>query len=203
MITFGLTGGIACGKSTATNMIKSLGIPMVDADLISRKVVEPNTIGWQQVYNTFGPNYFSNGLLLRSKLGELVFSDAAAMSALNEIMKPLIVEEAELQINMHHAQGNFIVGYDSALLIESGEYLKYKPLLVVSCPLEIQICRLMKRSAVSREYAEIIIANQMTSAEKEKFADFVIDTSLEKEKTEKQVLSIINKLYELEDSNKI
>lgn len=88
MITFGLTGGIASGKSTVTKTFRAAGIPMVDADIVARQVVEPGTPGLQAVINAFGTEYLlSDGTLNRTKLGALVFADKKELDICNKMMR--------------------------------------------------------------------------------------------------------------------
>lgn len=178
MIVFGLTGGIASGKSTVTKTLRAHGIPMVDADVIAREVVEPGTHGLKLLTQTFGKEYFlSDGTLNRVALGRLVFSDASALKQLNAIMSPLIYSESGWQIAQLLIKGHDIVGYDAALLIETGNYKGYNCTILVACPPEIQINRLMRRNGLTREEAQARLNAQLPLEEKLKCADFVIDTS--------------------------
>lgn len=178
MITFGLTGGIACGKSTATKTIRGMGIPMVDADQVARDVVVPGSSGLRLIIDTFGKEHLQeDGTLNRSSLAKLVFGDDVAMDKLNKIMAPLINEESALQIRRFHSEGHRIVGYDAALIIEMGNADKYRPLIVVSCPRETQIERMIKRNNYTREDAEARLRNQISDEERVKLADYVIETS--------------------------
>lgn len=128
MITFGLTGGIACGKSTVTKTFRAHNIPMVDADIVARQVVEIGTPGLNQIVETFGSQYLNtDGTLNRTELGKLVFFEPQAMLRINRIMLPLINKEAESQINKLHQEGNYIVGYDAALICEQGGLWKNSP----------------------------------------------------------------------------
>jgi dephospho-CoA kinase len=207
MITFGLTGGIACGKSTVTKTFRKHGIPLVDADLVARQVVEPGTSGYFQVLSAFGADFFNEDMTLnRTKLGELVFNDSASMKKINDIMGPLIHDEAYWQMNrwLHYLRDNnkpTIVGYDAALICEQGNYRRFKPLIVVSCPKEIQLARLMKRNTLTKEQAEARINAQMSVEEKVKFADFVIDTSREIEYSVLQTEAIIKHLKATVNAN--
>lgn len=178
MITFGLTGGIASGKSTATRTFLKHGIPMVDADVIARQVVEIETPGWGMIRAMFGHEYLNEDESInRTKLGELVFSDKSAMYKLNAIMTPLIEIESYRQLASFHEQGYNIVGYDAAIIIENGNADKYRPLVVVGCPKETQLQRLMDRNGFSEKVAMARIESQMTFEAKKKFADHIIDTS--------------------------
>lgn len=184
MITFGLTGGIACGKSTASRTFVSHGIPMVDADLVARQVVEPGTYGLREIVKLFGESILlADGTLNRIKLGALVFSNPdlelrqRSMSALNSLMGPLIQEESRAQIRKLHSQGHRLVGYDAPLLCEMGNADKFRPLIVVSCPQDTQLARLMSRNNLTREQAMDRILSQMPLEKRLEFADYVIDTS--------------------------
>lgn len=194
MITFGLTGGIACGKSTVTKTFRTHGIHIVDADIVARQVVESGTPGLHKIVDTFGTKYLTNGVLNREALGKLVFSDEESMSKLNNIMKPLIHDEADKQIKQAHANGYKLVGYDAALIIEQGDAWKYRPLIVVSCPKDMQLQRLMQRNSLTREDAMARIESQIPVEMKVLIANYVIDTSGTIEESIKQTEEIIQKL---------
>jgi len=207
---FGLTGGIACGKSTVTKTFRKNGIPIVDADQVARDVVIPGSPGWFEVFLTFGKEYLnSDDSINRQKLGALVFSNPKEMKKLNDVMKPLLETESKRQLEHALSFGELewntetnspilhrpgIVGYDAALICEMGNADKYRPLIVVNCPPEIQIERLIKRNNLTIEQAQARIDAQMPLSEKVKLADFVIDTSGTIENSEKQTLEIISKL---------
>ena len=178
MITFGLTGGIASGKSTVTKTFRAAGIPMVDADIVARQVVEPGTPGLQAVINAFGTEYLlSDGTLNRTKLGALVFADKKELDICNKIMMPLIHDEGAAQIQKLHDEGHLIVGYDAALICEIGNAEKYRPLIVVHCPTDTQLARLMSRNNLTRDEAMARIEAQMPVEKKKAMADYLIDTS--------------------------
>ncbi len=115
------------------------------------------------------------------------------MDELNAIMGPLIDEESEYQIKQAHKTNNIVV-YDAALIIESGHSTRYNPLIVVSCPIDIQLTRLMKRNSLTRDEAMARISSQIPTEEKIKFADFVIDSSDTIESSIKQTETIIGYL---------
>jgi dephospho-CoA kinase len=198
MIVFGLTGGIACGKSSVTKTFLAHGIPMVDADLVARQVVAPGTTGLTMIVETFGSSYLlEDGTLNRPALASLVFNDKKAMIDLNHIMAPIIEIESKNQIDLFHYEGHPIVGYDAALIIEQGNAKKYRPLIVVQCPEDTQLARLMSRNSLTREEAMARIAAQMPTAQKIIFADYVVDTSGTIENSIAQTESIILQLRKL------
>lgn len=195
MITFGLTGGIASGKSTITKTFRANNIPMVDADIVARDVVKPGTYGLDQIIQTFGSEYLeSDGTLHRTKLGKLVFSDKEALKKIDEIMLPLINTEANFQIAKLHSEGHYIVGYDAALICEMGNSEKFRPLIVVHCPQDTQIERLMSRNNLTREEALLRINAQMPVAKKIEMANYTIDTSGTIEESIKQTDVVIHNL---------
>lgn len=200
MIIFGLTGGIACGKSTVTKTFRKHEIPIVDADIVARQVADIGTVGSFLLMKTFGKDFFlEDGSLNRVKLGALVFSEKTAMKKINDIMGPLIQDESVHQIQRwlqylsDHGM-DLIVGYDAALICEMGNSKKYRPLIVVSCPQDMQVERLMKRNSLTRAEAMARISAQMPVAEKIAMADYVVDTSRTVEESILQTESIIKQL---------
>jgi dephospho-CoA kinase len=194
MITFGLTGGIASGKSTVTKTFLKHNIPMVDADIVARKIVEPESFGWHLIKSVFGSDYFlQDGTLDRKKLGKLIFSNPEEKAALDVLMLPLIDAESSKQIEEAH-KNSPIVGYDGALIIEAGNADKYLPLIVVACPPNIQLERLIKRNNYSQEEAMSRIESQMPLAKKIEVANYVIDTSGSIEHSIEQTEKIIDEL---------
>lgn len=197
MLTFGITGSIAVGKSNVTASLRSYGIPIVDADIVSRQVVEPGSEALDNIACVFGKEYLnSEGGLDRTKLGNLVFSDPNSLLQLETIVSPLIKKESKRQIDNLHKMHS-IVGYDAALIIENGLADEFRPLIVVHCPLDIQVGRLMKRNNLTYEQAMTRINSQLASEFKIKFADIIIDTSGSFENTSSQVFSTYQDLKKL------
>lgn len=201
MITFGLTGGIGSGKSTATKTFQSHGIPLIDADIVAREVVELDTYGLQQIIVLFGHEYINeDGTLNRSKFGRYIFANAEARAKLDNLMGPLIKAQTSIQIRKLHSEGHPIVGFDCAILIEMGQARKYQPLIVVHCTLEQQIERLLGRG-LTRDEAVARINCQMPTNLKLMFADFAIDTSQDKDFSIKQTEIIIEYLKNLKNNS--
>lgn len=195
MITFGLTGGIASGKSTVTKTFRKAGIPIVDADIVARQVVEPGTAGLKTIITAFGEEYLQeDGTLNRTKLGALVFANKDALGIVNEIMMPLINSESANQIKKLHEGGAPLVGYDAALICEMGNAKNYRPLIVVHCPADTQLARLMSRNNLTRDEAMARIFAQMPVEKKKAMADYLIDTSGTIENSVRQTEEIIEKL---------
>lgn len=198
MIIVGLTGGIASGKSTVSKTFKEHNIPVVDADIVARQVVELGTPGLQQIKDAFGKDYLNEDETLnRSKLGELVFKDQKSLDKLNNIMDPLMREEQKKQFKKLKERGFKLAVFDAALICEMGNADKYRPLIVVACPLEIQLQRLMARNSLTKEQAMARIDKQFSMEIRTKLADYVIDTSKDIENSIKQTVKIIRKLRQL------
>lgn len=205
MLTFGLTGGIAVGKSTVSKTLHKNGIPTVDADIVARQVVEPGTPGLQAIVKAFGAHMLlENGTLNRSKMSEEVFSNPnlilrkKLMETLNALMSPLIQEESSMQLKKLHDEGHALVCYDAALICEMGNADKFRPLVVVACQPETQIARLMLRNGLTRERAMDIISVQLPVEQKIKMADFVIRTDGSIEESIKQTEACIRYLKQQE-----
>lgn len=198
MIIVGLTGGIASGKSTVSRTFKEHNIPVVDADIVARQVVELESPGLQQVADAFGKDYLNeDGTLNRIKLGELVFKNQKSLDKLNNIMNPLMKEEQKKQFKRLKDRGFKLAIFDAALICEMGNVEKYRPLIVVSCPLEMQLQRLMSRNNLTKEQAMARIDKQFSLEIRNKLADYVIDTSKDIEHSVKQTVKIIRKLRQL------
>lgn len=195
MITFGLTGGIACGKSTVTKTLRAEGCAIVDADIVARQVVEPGTLGLNAVIEAFGSEYLQeDGTLNRTKLGALVFSDKVALKKIDKLMYPLINDEAVAQIKKLHDEGERIVGYDAALICEQGNVELYRPLVVVECREDTQIARLMSRNTLTRTEAVARIESQMPVKQKAAMADFVINTDGTVEESIQQTKKVLHRI---------
>lgn len=196
MITFGLTGGIASGKSTVTKTIRAHNIPVVDADIISREIVEPGKPCLQMIIDHFGKEHLNeDGTLNRASLSAVVFPSKEGLAAIGKIMTPMITEEAHRQIKVHHDNGARLVGYDAALICEQGNADKFRPLIVVACPQHMQLERLMKRNQLTEAQAMDRINAQMSAEDKIKMADFVIKTDGTIEQSVKQTEIVIHNLW--------
>lgn len=198
-IVFGITGGIACGKSTVTKTFLEEKIPIVDADLVARDVVTPGSIGLALLAKKFGKEiiFEDNGELDRRLLATIAFQDQNSLNTLNEIMHPLIEKESMRQIKKLQEEGAKLIGYDAALIMEMGKADHFRPLILVMCKLETQIQRLMKRNMLTKIEATQRIASQMSSDEKAIYADFIINTDDTIENSKLQTKKIIQQIKEL------
>lgn len=175
MIFFGLTGGIACGKSTVARAIADQGVPVVDADLVAREVVAPGTDGLAAIVERFGLDVLgANGELDRKKLGALVFADPSARAALNAITHPRIAERTVARRAELEAAGHPVACYEAALLVENGIAEAFRPLVVVALPRAAQLARLVARDRISEVEAAQRLDAQLPLEKKIAIADHVI-----------------------------
>lgn len=183
----GLTGGIACGKSTISAYLKEFGLPVIDADECSRAVVEKGSIGLEKLTEIFGSKILENdGTLNRKALGQIVFSDSEQISLLNSVMEPLIREEISRRLNQENNAD--LVVLDAPLLIEQHYDKICDFIMTIDVSKKIQLERLIERDNLSEDEAKSRIESQLSSRERNGFADVVIDSSGTVEQTRKQVI---------------
>jgi dephospho-CoA kinase len=189
LMNIGLTGGIACGKSTVAAMLVRRGAILIDADQIAREVVLPGSPALALVAERFGQGVLQeDGSLNRKALGEIVFRDAAARKDLEGLLHPRIralmherMEEAERQTP------DKLVVVDVPLLFESKLAPMFEETLLVYIPKELQLMRLQARDGITLQQAESRLAAQMPIDDKRRLADRVIDNSGSIAETERQV----------------
>lgn len=176
MIFFGLTGGIASGKSSVARRFRAQGVPVVDADQVAREVVEPGSDGLVEVVDAFGAGVVaSDGTLDRKALAAVVFGDEAARRRLNAILHPRIAARTAELGATYAARGEPIVCYEAALLVENGVADAFRPLVLVAAPEEEQVRRTMARDGLTEAEARARLAAQMPLSAKRAVADHVID----------------------------
>lgn len=200
MKIIGLTGGIASGKSFISDVLKEEGIPVIDADIISREIVFKGSEALKEIEEKFGKEVLnSDGTLNRKRLGSIVFSEKNKLETLNKIMHPKILNEIKKRIEIIRTQGFNLCVIDAPLLIETGLYHIADIVLLVYVNREVQIKRLIKRDNISIEEAEKRISSQMSFEEKKKYSDYVIDNNGSREDTKKQIHDILEEIILMED----
>jgi dephospho-CoA kinase len=186
VLRIGLTGGIASGKSSVADIFAALGAPIVDSDLIAREVVAPGSPGLSAVRAAFGDRVLAaDGTLDRRKVRNLVFADAALRARLEAILHPLI--RRRLLARLEEIRADYVV-IVVPLLLETDFAALVDRILVVDCPPEVQIARVMQRDALSRPEAEAILGAQIDRATRRNAADDVIDNGGALEATRAQVV---------------
>ena len=199
MVIIGLTGSIATGKSTVSTMLRDAGMPIVDADVVAREVVEPGTHTLEAIKLAFGPGVIENGVLNRSQLGNIVFGNQSELQRLNAIMQPAIRSVMADKINFWRTQHVPVLILDIPLLFER-EYDKnyhVDKIIVVSADPEVQLARLKSRDSLDERQAKNRMRTQMPIAEKVARADYVINNNGNKSQLKAQVDDLIEKLKDI------
>jgi len=172
MLTVALTGGIGSGKTQVSDYFASLGVPVIDTDIISRQLVEPGQPALEKITESFGHQLlFASGQLDRAALREIIFNDATARKKLEDILHPAIREKVQHQLQALSFPYVIIV---IPLYVETGQFLKTDRILVVDCPQEIQKKRVLARDNVSMEQLGKILEAQATRAQRLAVADDIL-----------------------------
>ena len=176
MKTVGLTGGIACGKSTVAQVLREdLHVTVIDADQVARDITALGSVGLAWITEAFGSDVLtSDGVLDRKKLGSLVMQRPERRKQLEAITHPLIREEISSRLNALAAAGAAVAVVEAALMVETGSAQLYDHLIVVSASRAAQLARLKSRNGFDGEEAERWVDSQMPMAEKEAAATVVI-----------------------------
>lgn len=192
----GLTGSIACGKSTVSSYLRTLGCAVVDADAISRAMTAPGGPALPAIRKAFGDSVFAeDGTLDRRMLGSVVFSDPLKRARLNAILHPMIIGKILHELHEADHDGHIVFG-DIPLLYECGLERHFDQVWVVSASRETQITRLLERDGLARPDAEKRIDSQMPLVQKESRADAVISTEGTIEQTQAHVLRLLTPLLQ-------
>lgn len=193
-IVIGLTGGIASGKSTVAAMLRDFHIPIIDADIIAREVVEPGKEAYKGIVAAFGQEILqTNGEIDRQKLGSIIFHNEDKRLLLNRIVHPAIRMEMNRQKEIYIEQGEKAIVLDIPLLFESKLTSLVHKVLLVYVDEEVQLRRLMQRNHLTEEEARARVASQMPLRQKITLADEVINNNGTIEHTKTQLVSIFEK----------
>ncbi|MED3622708.1 dephospho-CoA kinase [Neobacillus thermocopriae] len=192
-LIIGLTGGIASGKSTVSNMFKEMDIQVIDADIEARLAVQKGEQAYKKIIAEFGEDILlDNGEIDRKKLGTIIFNDENKRQTLNGIVHPEVRKRMMTKIEEAKKNQEDIIVLDIPLLFESKlAYLVDKTILVY-VDQETQLKRLMARNQLTVEEAKARIHSQMPLAEKIKLADAVIDNNGSIDCTRKQLLQLLS-----------
>lgn len=189
-----LTGGIATGKSYVANKIREAGVPIVDADVLSRDVVAPGTPGLAAVRKRFGPDAVRrDGTMDRVRIAQIIFKDKRARLDLEAIIHPAVQKAIDDFFAQLPKRTPFAVA-DIPLLYETGREGQFQSVVVVACPRDLQLQRLMERNKLSKEDAERRLNAQLPIDQKVKKANHVIRTEGSFDETDQQVAELIKKL---------
>ena len=190
LVTAGLTGGIASGKSTVAGFFRELGARVIDADAIAHRVLQREAVVGDLVQR-FGDGILApDGRVDRRRLGPRVFGDPEAREWLNRRIHPAVREEIAHRLEEERRAGaHRLAIVDVPLLVESGEPRRYGRLVLAWCPPALQLQRIMARDGLREEEARARLASQLPIDEKRAHADHIVDTSGTFEETRRQVES--------------
>ncbi len=202
MLRVGLTGGIACGKSTVAAMMRELGCVVFEADPLAHRLIEPGQPAYEEVINEFGRQVCApDGRIDRARLAAIVFADGSKLDLLNRIVHPRVVESLNRELAaLGRVQPRAVAVVEAALIIEAGYHNRLDRLVVVWCRPEQQIERLVNPRlgrGMTRQQAEQRISAQMPLDEKRRLADDEIDCSGSLEETRRQVEALVAKFKQL------
>ena len=196
---FGLTGGVASGKSTAARMFAGLGAKIIDADRLGHELIRRGLPAYEEILHHIGLDILDPAQEIdRKRLGAIVFSDPQKLHELNAILHPRIIEGVQLLAAGFRARNpHAVILVDAALIFEAGIGGQFTKVIIAWCEPEQQIERLIANAGISREDAERRIHAQMPVEEKRRRADYVVDCSGSLDKTRRQVKTLYPKLARL------
>jgi len=188
MKVIGLTGGIGSGKSTVSRFLSELGAVILDVDRVGHEAFKPDTEIYQQVVAAFGKQILTpGGDIDREKLGEIVFSNPESLARLNQIMHPWMYEIVAAKLDDYRRQGMEVVVIEAPLLIEVGWTSSVDEVWVTAASEATVLSRLEAQKGLSRQQALARIHSQLSSAERVRHADVVIDTDCDLEELRARV----------------
>ena len=199
MITVGLTGGYATGKSFVASQLERLGCHLIYADSLGRAVQEPGGEAYRPIVETFGPEILEvDETINRKKLASIVFSSPELLAKLNSFVHPAVFRLEEKMLKQFEVQdpGGISV-IEAAILIETGRYTAFDRIILTVCDEAVQIARALKRDGISRAEVLARIARQLPIEQKRIHAHYVIDTNGSKENTIRQVEAVYEELNQL------
>lgn len=197
MLRAGLTGGIACGKSTVAAVLREMKFRVLDADWLAHQLIEPGQPAYGEVVREFGRGICdAQGRVDRARLGAIAFADPAKLERLNQIIHPRVIEACERQFaEWAKTEPQGVAFVEAALIVEAGYHRRLDRLVVAWYTPEQQKRRLMVRGLTAEE-AERRIATQMPIEEKKRFATDLIDCFGTLEETRRRVEALASRLRE-------
>ena len=200
MFSVGLTGGIASGKTTVSDLFAERQVPIIDTDLISRELLQPGERAFRQVIEHFGDSLLDDGGRIdRALLRRIVFNDRREKSWLEAMLHPLIFQRSHDAMSRHTRAAYVMVVIP--LLFETNFQALVDRILVVDCPAEIQIDRLIKRDRIDIELARKMLAQQLSNDERVRRAHDVIHNDSDRSGLERQVQQLHEMYLQLAGGN--
>jgi len=199
VLKVGLTGGLASGKSFVGSVLAELGCLVVEADKLGHEVLLPGAEAYEATVHEFGEGILNaDATIDRARLGEMVFGSPERLEKLNSIVHPPVrARSVAMEHDFAKLHPHGIAVHEAAILIETGSYRKFDRMIVAACTREQQIARAMERDGATLENVLARLARQMPLTDKVKFADYVIDTSVTKDRTRDQTVAVFEELQKL------
>lgn len=195
MLLIGLTGGIASGKTLVSDAFAALGVPVVDADVLAREVVEPESEGLKKLVSAFSTAILTpTGELDRKALREIIFKNPSDREIVDKILHPLIRERSDQEIARYREHGEHYLIYAVPLLVETNQQERFDRILLVDVPVDVQLSRILSRDNTTVEQAQAIINAQASGEARLAVATDVIVNDGHIEDVDKKVLEL-HKLY--------
>jgi len=195
MFKVALTGGIAAGKTAVSDYFQTLGVPVIDTDIISRQIVEPGQSAFKAIVEQFGSELLSqDSRLNRKALREIVFNQPEKRRQLENITHPAIHQAVMIQLKS--LQANYVI-LVIPLLVESGNKYQQDRVLLVDIPESLQIQRVMQRDQISEQQAKQILQAQSTRQQRLDIADDVIVNSGDISNLQQQIAELHRKYLAL------
>ncbi len=196
MKVIGLTGGIGSGKSTVSQSLAELGAVIIDADKVGHEAFQPDTELWREVIAAFGTGVLKpSGEIDRHKLGEMVFGNPELLSRLNQVMHPQMYKMVEAQIEDYQRQGAAVVVLEAPLLVEANWTPLVDEVWVTVAPKATVLKRLEEKAGLSEQESLARIRSQLSSEERVKHADVVIDTDCSLNEVKAKVEELWERLH--------
>jgi dephospho-CoA kinase len=191
-VRIGLTGGIGSGKSTFGQLLVAQGAALIDADQIARSATGPGGLAIDAIRQSFGPDFIdAAGALDRARMRALAFSDAAALARLESIVHPLVTQRSAHEAQLAAREGRRLIVHDIPLLVESGRWAgQLEAVVVIDCPAEVQIERVVQRSGLAPDAVQAILAHQASRPARRAAADIVVHNGADCTLTQLQVRAV-------------
>ncbi len=196
---FGLTGGIASGKSTVAGMLRDLGALVMDADALGHELMARGQPAYEEILQAFGEGILDiRGEIDRRRLGSIVFADDEKRRQLNAILHPrILTRQEEMAAAWRRKHPAAVIAAEAALIYEAGVASRFAKVIVTWCRPEQQVERLVAKAGLSREEAQRRVDAQWPAEEKRRRADYVIDCSGSLAATRAQVEQLFPKLQHI------
>ena len=193
MLKVGLTGGIGSGKTTVSKILINLGLPVYNSDQRAKWLMNNDPSLKEQIINLLGKKAYTNEILNKSFISDIVFHNSNVLKQLNNLVHPKVAQDFKIWLLSH--SNSKIIFKEAAILIESKAYLEMDKIILITCPKNIRIKRILKRDLMDQNSILKRIDNQMSDTEKLKYADYIIKNNGNRTSLKNEVQNIIDQLF--------